>query len=227
MKLKAFIVFVYASTLIACKKQEAREFAESYKPIAGEVNFFKGGDLNAYWQTKNGDLPPDLKRVGNFSFANERGETITAKDLAGKFTIVGFFFSRCAGICPMVTANIKRISQKITDQRDALFLSISIDPDNDKMAQLKEFKSRFESGQANWHFLTGNKEEIYAMARSVFNADVVVRTRPQGDNDFIHTENVYLIDQNLYLRGIYRAKGMGDIDRLILDLTTLRGAKAS
>jgi len=227
MKHVASLLVLMTSLSWGCKKEQEAAFKEFYKPIAGKVNYFKGEDLNPFWQADGNSLPAGLKQMAGFSFANERGEDLTEKNLDGKFTIVGFFFSRCAGICPMVTANIKRISQKITDQRDVVFLSISIDPDHDKTKELKEFKGRFDSQQANWHFLTGDKDAIYALARSVFNADVVVRARPKGDNDFIHTENVYLLDQNRYLRGIYRAKGNGDIDRLISDLTMLRGAKAS
>ncbi|HMZ60776.1 MAG TPA: SCO family protein, partial [Leptospiraceae bacterium] len=40
--------------------------------------------------------------------------------------------------------------------------------------------------------------------------------------DFVHTENVYLIDRKNYLRGIYRAKGTGDLERLLVEMKTLR-----
>lgn len=212
--------------LAACgKKPDRSKYVEYHKPIQGILPYFKGEDMNPYWQS-SGRLPGDLKRIGPFTYTRENGKIITENDVKGKYVLVGFFFSRCAGICPMVTANLKRISEKIPDQKDLVLMSISIDPAHDQIAELKEFKSRFDGSKANWMFLTGKKDEIYDMARKTFNADVIVRQKKDVD-DFVHTENIYLLDKDSYLRGIYRAKGLGDIDRLVNDLKMLRATKIS
>ncbi|HNA78250.1 MAG TPA: hypothetical protein PKY99_02300, partial [Turneriella sp.] len=74
---------------------------------------------------------------------------------------------------------------------------------------------------ANSTGTTGSKSEIYELARSVFQADVTVRGSKDAA-DFLHTESVYLLDTGLYLRGIYRTRGLPDLERLNRELGQLR-----
>ncbi len=221
----AVLFSLSATGFISCSKDKnppfRKDMTEVSIPKEGKLPYYKGEILDPWWAT-GAALPGDLRRLNDFSLISESGREIAKKNLADKFTLVGFFFARCSGICPMVTANVKKLSAKIPDQRDLVFLSISVDPENDSAEVLKNYKARFSATQQNWYFLTGAKEAIYQIARKTFNADVVTKSRTDGGTDFLHTENIYLLDKNAYLRGIYRTRGGMDLDRLVSDLELLR-----
>ncbi len=203
------------------KPELPRELTEFYAPIPGKVPYFKGSDMNPYWTNDSKALPDDLRRLSSLSLTESEGNTLTTAELSGKYVLVSFFFSRCSGICPMVTANVKRMRERLTDRRDVVFLSISVDPEHDKPEELRQFRSRNKVPFADWYFTTGSKSEIYELARSVFQADVTVRGSKDAA-DFLHTESVYLLDTHLYLRGIYRTRGLSDFERLNRELAQLR-----
>lgn len=206
------------------KPEMPRELTEFYAPIPGKVPYFKGTDMNPYWTQDSKALPADLRRLSYLSLTDSEGRALTTDNLRGKYVLVSFFFSRCSGICPMVTANVKRLREQLNDRRNVVFLSISVDPEHDKPAELREFRARNKIPFADWHFTTGSKSEIYELARSVFQADVTVRGSKDAA-DFLHTESVYLLDTNLYLRGIYRTRGLPDMERLNRELGQLRSEK--
>jgi protein SCO1/2 len=203
------------------KPEMPRELTEFYAPIPGKVPYFKGADMNPYWANDTRSLPGDLRRLPQISLTDSEGKPLATSDLEGKYVLVSFFFSRCSGICPMVTANVKRVREQLSDRRDVVFLSITVDPDHDQPAELRQFRARNKVPFADWHFTTGSKAQIYELARSVFQADVTVRGTKDAA-DFLHTESVYLLDRNLYLRGIYRTRGLPDMARLNRELSQLR-----
>jgi len=208
-----------------------KDMTEVAIPQLEKLPYYRGQIMDPWWvDGHRGDsetahsspLPSDLRRLDDFSLVTQAGRGIVRKSLADKYTVVGFFFARCSGICPMVTAQVKKLSKKISNQKDLVFLSISVDPEHDNADVLANYKARFSAAQKNWYFLTGAKEAIYSIARKTFNADVVTRSRKTGGEDFLHTENIYLLDKNSYLRGIYRTRGGMDLDRLVADLALLR-----
>jgi protein SCO1/2 len=233
MKISTFAVcsILIAAGISFCKKGETPPFRQDMTsvstPKAGKLPYYRGEIMDPWWvettdQKSAASLPENLRRLNDFSLVSDSGREIARQSIGGKYAVVGFFFSRCSGICPMVTANVKKLSAKITDQRDLVFLSMSVDPENDSAEVLKHYKARFAVAQENWLFLTGTKETIYALARKTFNADVVTKSRKGGAADFLHTENIYLLDKDSYLRGIYRTRGGMDLDRLVGDLELLR-----
>lgn len=211
--------------LTACGEKDKptlpRELTEFYAPVEGKVPYFKGSDMNPFWAQKSATLPDDLRQVTKLTLTTHENKVIGTEDLRGKLVLMSFFFTRCSGICPMVTASVKRIHDRIHDHSNLVFVSVSVDPDHDRTLQLSEFRERMKVPFNNWYFATGNKDEIYSVARSVFQSDVTVRgTKDQAD--FLHTESIYLLDRDLYLRGIYRTRGLPDLERLSKEIAELR-----
>ncbi|HRP68384.1 MAG TPA: SCO family protein, partial [Turneriella sp.] len=118
------------------------------------------------------------------------GKTLTPADIQGKLVLVSFFFSRCSGICPMVMACVWCIYQRITDHSNLIFVSVSVDPERDRKLQLAEFRTRMLGKDGlpgklpfkNWYFTTGDKTEIYALARGVFQADGLCATQKKANH---------------------------------------------
>src|SRR5690606_5379873 len=121
-------------------------------------------------------------------------------------------------------SNVKKLAAGIPNQKNLQLLSITVDPERDQPKVLRRFRAMNGIQKKNWTFLTGNRTQIESLARDQFAGEV--KTREVGGNlrDFVHTENLFLLDKQGYLRGVYRARGMGDLDRLIKDLKTIRQA---
>jgi cytochrome oxidase Cu insertion factor (SCO1/SenC/PrrC family) len=81
--------------------------------------------------------------------------------LAGKTVVVDSFFSSCTGSCPAVAATLARIQAALGDRlgRDVVLLSLSVDPQTDTPARLKEYAARL-GARPGWYFLTGSKQNV-------------------------------------------------------------------
>ncbi|TGL74419.1 SCO family protein [Leptospira yasudae] len=227
--MKKIQIFVYSILIIlfvvACGDDREKfnpELTYSSSPKAGILPYFKGAVMDPFWPEADGKLPEDLKRIPEISLVSHENKEFNNRDLRDKYTLVVFFYAKCKGICPMITRNMMNFVPKIADQKDVQIVSISINPEIDNVEILKKFRNQYKITQNNWTFLTGSQKTIYNLARNEFGADVKVIQGQDDLNDFVHTENVFLLDRKQYLRGIYRAKGYGDLERLKIELETLK-----
>ncbi|MBX2959722.1 MAG: SCO family protein [Flavobacteriales bacterium] len=160
-----------------------------------------------------------LHRIGSFNLINQNGKTITEKDFEGKIYIADFFFVTCPTICPKMTKQMKRVYQKFESNSDVLILSHTVMPEHDSVPVLKEYEIKNEVSAPKWNFVTGDKKQIYNLARKSYFA--AITEGDGGVDDFIHTENFVLIDKEKRIRGFYDGTSENDVDRLINDVSTL------
>ncbi|MFO7720112.1 MAG: SCO family protein [Gillisia sp.] len=170
----------------------------------GSQEIIKTDRLNV--QTKKGD-PSEVsyiiqyeekKRVPEFEFINQYGDTITDKDYLGKVYVIEFFFTTCPSICPIMNENLISVQNEIDNDKDFGIVSITIDPKHDTPEVLKEYAKNYGVTNPNWNFLTGDRDKIYEMANSGFGifADED-ETVPGG---FAHSGLFALIDKEGYVR---------------------------
>lgn len=88
-----------------------------------------------------------------FTMTAQDGRTITRADLAGKVTIVDFIFTHCPFVCPMLTENMKGLSNVLTGT-EVRFLSVTVDPERDTPARLAEYAKLHEADTSRWTFAT-------------------------------------------------------------------------
>ena len=139
--------------------------------------------------------------IANFSFTNQNGKTITQKDYEGKIYVADFFFTTCQSICPKMTNNMVWLQNQIKNNPKVLLLSHSVTPDIDSVSVLKEYAIRKGVIDSKWNLVTGNKKEIYFMARKSY---LAVKTgKPSEMYDMVHTENFVLVDAKRQVRGFY------------------------
>jgi protein SCO1/2 len=81
--------------------------------------------------------------------------------LAGRTVVIDVFFGDCTGSCPVVAATLAKLQAALGDRlgRDLYLLSVSVDPQTDTPARLKEYAARFNA-RPGWFFLTGKKENV-------------------------------------------------------------------
>ena len=140
-------------------------------------------------------------KIADFSLLNQNGEIITQDDYKDKIYVADFFFTTCQTICPIMTDHMANIQKEILNDDDIMLLSHTVTPEIDSVAQLKKYALKKGVNDAKWNLVTGDKKQIYELARKSY---LAVKTVGNGDEyDMIHTENFMLIDKKKQIRGFY------------------------
>ena len=143
----------------------------------------------------------------------------TENDFRNKIYVTDFFFVTCPTICPKMTDQMHRVYEEFKENDDILFLSHTVMPEADSVPVLKDYAEKLKVDVKKWKFVTGDKKQIYNLARKTYFA--AVTEGDGGVNDFIHTENFVLVDKEKRLRGFYDGTSKKDVDRLIEDINAL------
>lgn len=158
-------------------------------------------------------------RVGNFSFINQDGKTISQKDLDGNVYVTDFFFTTCQSICPRMTRQMNRIYKQFRNNPQVKILSHTVNPEFDSVPVLSSYAKQLEAKSDQWFFVTGKKKELYDVARKGYFLDA--SEGDGGPEDFIHNQNFALIDKHRHIRGYYDGTDSADVDRLMGDIKIL------
>lgn len=157
--------------------------------------------------------------IADFSFVNQNGKTITQKDYEGKVYVADFFFTTCGSICPKMTTNLADVQKAIINNPKVMLLSHTVFPETDSIPVLKAYANKNGVIDSKWNLVTGDKKEIYTMARKSYLA--VKLGKPEELYDMVHTENFVLVDQKRRVRGFYDGTKKEDMQRLITDINYL------
>jgi protein SCO1/2 len=163
----------------------------------------------------------NFHKIPAFSLTNQLGETVTEKTFENKIYIADFFFTTCPGICPKMTANMKVLQDEFLNDDDILLLSHSVTPETDSVPALKKYADSKGVINSKWHLVTGDRKEIYNLGRQSYFAEEDLGEEKTED-DFLHTENFVLIDENRHIRGIYSGLNKTAVQQLIADVKTLQ-----
>jgi protein SCO1/2 len=142
-----------------------------------------------------------LQKIGpapKFELTDQNNAKISNKDYEGKVYVLEFFFSTCPSICPRMNKNMIQIQNEFLKNGNFAIASITINPDNDTPAVLKEHAKKLGVTSDNWHFLTGNKEYIFNLANKGFNLYVGENNKAVGN--FEHSGLFTLIDKKGNIR---------------------------
>jgi protein SCO1/2 len=187
-----------------------KEFLPIYQPA--EVNF-KLVDSSLQHIKK-------FHKISNFNLVNQNGNNISQEFYHNKIYVADFFFTTCPSICPIMTNNMLKVQEKIKNDPNVLIVSFSVDPKTDSVAQLKKYAKEKGVDDLKWNLLTGDKKQIYDLARkSFFVAEI---DKDSDSNDIIHTENFVLVDPDKRIRGFYDGTNLDEIKNLISDLSLLK-----
>ena len=158
-------------------------------------------------------------RIADFSLTNQNGKTVTQKDFKGKIYVADFFFTTCPNICIAMTDNLLKVQEKIKNNHNVMLLSHSVTPKIDSVTQLKKYAIEKGVIDKKWNLVTGDKKEIYELARKSYLA--VKEDGDGGPFDMIHTENFILVDPDRRIRGFYDGTDLEEIQKLLEELEIL------
>ena len=163
-------------------------------------------------------------RILDFELLNQEGDTVRRVDVEGQILVVDFFFTRCATICPKMTANLKLIHDRLDPSWPVQIMSHSVTPQADSVSVLQAYATKQEANSDLWWFLTGAKTDIYKLARQSYFS--CLDEGDGGFQDFVHTENIVLVDDLGRLRGFYDGTDSKAMSQLFSDLRFLTEKRA-
>jgi protein SCO1 len=161
-----------------------------------------------------------LSKIGpapEFTLTKQDGTRLSLKDLRGKVLAITFIFASCTDTCPLLTAKMAGIQNRLGSDfgSKVYFVSITVDPERDTTEFLKRYAEAYKANLAGWAFLTGTPAEIRDVAKRY---GIYYKKMPRGDVD--HTFLTSLVDHN----GTLRVQYMGvrfDPDEMLHDLRSL------
>jgi protein SCO1 len=194
--------------------------------------------------------PSSLKvineNVQDFAFTTQDNKPFTHQDVEGKVYVAEYFFTTCTGICPIMNANMRRVYDTYKTEKDFLILSHTCMPETDSVPVLKAYAQKMltgtllknadgslriddngtttanSTGAANWVFVTGNKTDLYKMARESYIIDNNQQDTAQKITDqFLHSQFFALVDKKRRVRGIYDGLKIAEMDKLVADIKDL------
>ena len=161
-------------------------------------------------------------KINDFSLINQNGKLISQEFYRNKIYIADFFFTTCPDICPIMTENMSYLQSALKDQTDVLLVSFSVTPQVDTVDILRSYANLKGVDDSKWNLFTGNKKDIYELARKSF---LVAKNDGDGGRyDMIHTENFVLIDKESRIRGFYDGTNKEEIKKLLIDIKILNNS---
>ncbi|POY40262.1 SCO family protein [Flavobacterium alvei] len=138
-----------------------------------------------------------LEKIGpapKFELVNQDNSKINNETYKGKVYVLEFFFSTCPSICPKMNLSMLQIEKTFFGNPNFGIVSITIDPEHDTPAVLKEHRELLGVKSSNWNFLTGDKTYIFDLSNKGFNLYAGQDNKAKGG--FEHSGLFALIDKN-------------------------------
>ncbi len=161
----------------------------------------------------------------DYTLTNQFGEEVSLPDdYSGKVLIVGYVYTNCPDICPMITYNMRDLQREFPGEEDFHLISISFDPERDTPEVLHSYAESYNINQENWSMLTGESNEVNEVLDKLGIATVKTPTKFTEDDKAIyfidHTDKVSLIDKKGQVRNHYLGSEL-DTETVIEDIQTL------
>lgn len=164
-------------------------------------------------------MGPEGHAIADFSLTNQHGGQTTQKDWNDKIVVADFFFTHCPVVCPKMTRSLKEVQRLYLNDEELLITSFTVDPERDSAGQLAAYAKKMDI-EKNWLLLTGDKKELYRLARKSFL--ITATDGDGGENDFIHSELLILIDKQRRIRGYYNGTVQAEVEELMADIARLK-----
>lgn len=158
--------------------------------------------------------------VPDFSLIDQKGKPVSQQNIGNNIYVADFFFVTCPTICPKMSTQFSRLQEQFKNEDYIRLVSHTVNPEEDSVPVLAKYGNEYGAIPGKWYLLTGDKQEIYRMAREGYLVNAM-----QGDggpDDFIHSELFVLVDKHKRIRGFYDGTSEKDVERLIDEIKLLR-----
>ncbi|HYU18943.1 MAG TPA: SCO family protein [Chloroflexota bacterium] len=169
---------------------------------------------------------PMLGPAPEFTLVDQQGSPFSSADLAGKVVVADFVFTNCTDACPLLSATMSRIRDRLRDARlldgKAVLVSFSVDPEHDTPQVLAGYAAHFGADPANWRFLTGDRAEMEDLMVAGFHLGAPTLGPPSGGGraEIVHTTRFVVIDPRAQIRWYPRGDEV-DVEQVVDEVRRL------
>lgn len=144
---------------------------------------------------------------------DHNGKERNLSEFKGKVLVVGYIYTHCPDICPLITDNMRKIYSSAAKEgllrKGVLFLSITFDPKRDRPEILKEYRKVYEIDTSSaWLFMTGEPKIIDSLMKDL---DIIVDFGPlqiseTGDTTYfiIHTDRIHVVGRDGRIKAYFK-----------------------
>jgi protein SCO1/2 len=169
---------------------------------------------------------PVLATLPAFSLVDEQGKPFGRDDMLGRVWVADFVFTSCADACPKLQEKMRRIQERLIPPEQGgniALLSVSVDPERDTPAKLRDYAEAFGARKGMWRYLTGPQKDVERTVVQGFHTAMAKLPAPGADPhleafDIMHGERLVLVDRLGRIRGFYDAD---DQDAILRDARAL------
>ena len=131
--------------------------------------------------------------------------------------VASFFYTACPEGCAQMNNQLKRVQEKFRSEPRVRLVSYTVNPAQDSVAALERYAELYGAIAGKWFFLTGDKTQLNRLMTEEYRLPV-----PVGESPAIqHSQQLFLVDRDQRVRGIYDGTKAREIDRLITEITVL------
>jgi len=156
--------------------------------------------------------------VPDFALTESRGQPLTRADLLGKVWVANLMFTSCGEACPKLSATMSQLDRALGPRSDVRLVSITITPEFDQPAVLREYAERFHASE-KWLFLTGARETITKLANDGFWISA------GSPGTVTHSEKLVLVDREGKVRGFFDGNRPESVPQLVEAIDGLTQSK--
>ena len=155
-----------------------------------------------------GDVPA-------FTLVDQQGQAVSRDMLRGSVWVADFIFTRCAGQCPMMAAQMAQLAAQLPPRSGVRLVSFTVDPVWDTPEALARYAQAYPSASA-WSFLTGEEATIRRLCREGFH--LAFSEQGTDAEPITHSTRLVLVDRQGRIRGSYDATDEAAMHQLGRDL---------
>lgn len=140
-----------------------------------------------------------------FALTDADGHTRHLSDFRGQPFVASMIYTNCSSVCPRVTADLQALDGALPPalREKVRFVLVSLDPERDTPAALRDFASEHQLDPARWTLLTAGEDDMRTVA-----AVLGVRHRPDGEGEIAHSALIAVVDGG----GVIRHRQVGAVD---------------
>jgi protein SCO1 len=168
--------------------------------------------------TELSSLKP-LWKIPSYKFINQEGKIVSSNDLKGHIYVSDFFFTRCPGVCLVLSGDMQKLQDIYRGKQDVKLVSFSVDPAEDSVPVLKDYAGRYNADANQWYFLTGKPDSIYKTEVEGFKQDIVESIN--GTEQYNHSYMMVLVDGNGEVRKLYDGTNPTTLGAITKDISLL------
>ena len=197
--LKEIIIICSTVVIYSCSTNEPHEL-----PYLG-IHEINGSDTTYH-------------KIPKFEFYNQDSVQVSNFNLSTSLYVADFFYSYCPTICPRVKSQMLRVYDEFKDESQFKLVSFALDPKRDDIENLNRYSNNLGVKSDTWHFLTGNKDEIWELAEDFL---ISVKEDKEEPGGIYHSGKIILVDKNGHIRSFAEGTEEKEVDKLMSQIKIL------